>query len=224
MTYFNSSFVEFFKGLAANNSKEYFDEHRKTYEKEVKKPFHKLILDLSQELSKFDPAIGQLELKNALFRINRDIRFSKDKSPYNLHVSAVVSPYGRKDMQYPGLYIQLSVDECHFGGGMYMPDKDNLMKIRKFIGENPKEFDKLLKDKAFTKVYGSLAKSESNKILPKELKQYSDSHPLIFNKQFYYMAQHPGEKTVLREDLIPFIVSHYQAAQNWDAFFKKILY
>ena len=158
MRYFNQSFIDFFKGLAANNSKEYFDEHRKTYEKEVKKPFHKLLLDLKDELAKHDPNIAKLELKNALFRINRDIRFSKDKSPYNLHVSAVVSPYGRKDMQYPGLYIQLSIDECHFGGGMYMPDKDNLLKIRKHIGENPKAIDKLLKEPKFKKVYGGFGK------------------------------------------------------------------
>ena len=93
MSYFSPKFVDFFKGLAANNNKEYFDANRKTYIKEVKNPFQALLMDVRDQIAKSDPEVKKQELKNAVFRINRDIRFSKDKTPYNLHVSAVVSPY-----------------------------------------------------------------------------------------------------------------------------------
>ncbi|MBR9861406.1 DUF2461 domain-containing protein [bacterium] len=223
MAYFSNQFNTFFKGLAANNNKEYFDEHRKIYEKEVKKPFQELLRDLAQELSVYDKEIGNLQIKNAVFRINRDIRFSKDKTPYNLHVSAVVSPHGRKDMQHPGLYVMLSPDTCHFGGGMYMPDKDNLEKIRQHIVNHPKAIEALIKDKEFNKVYGGLKEGETNKILPKQFKEYGDTQPLLFNKQFYFMAEYPGEKTVIREDLLPFIAEHYRVAEPWNKWFKSAL-
>lgn len=224
MSYFSPKFIDFFKGLAANNHKDYFDENRKLYTNEVKKPFQQLILDVQKDLGEYDSKINNMELKNSMFRINRDIRFSKDKTPYNLHVSAVVSPYGRKDMQYPGLYMHLSIDECHFGGGMYMPTKENLHKIREAIIQDRKGFEKAMNDKSFKKVYGSLASSDVNKILPKEFKEYGEQYPELFNKQFYYMAKHEGETTILREDLKHFIVQHYQAAQVWDNWFKQALF
>jgi hypothetical protein len=118
----------------------------------------------------------------------------------------------------------LSADECHFGGGMYMPSKDNLQKIREYIANNRTAFEKLLNDKEFNTVFGGLAKSEMNKILPKEFKSLENPHPFIYNKQFYYMAPYPGEKTALRQDLLPFIASHHYAAKSWDAFFKKLLH
>jgi uncharacterized protein (TIGR02453 family) len=223
MSYFSPKFVDFFKGLAANNHKDYFDENRKTYIKEVKEPFQKLLLDVRDEIAKSDPEVKKLELKNAVFRINRDIRFSKDKTPYNLHVSAVVSPYGRKDMQYPGLYIHLSIDKCHLGGGMYMPSKENLAKIRQHIINHPKDFEKAMNDKEFNSIFGGLVEGEKNKVLPKEFKEYGEQYPAIFNKQFYYMAEYEGEKSVLREDLLPFIVSHSKAAKVWDDWFKAAI-
>lgn len=221
MSYFNSEFISFFKGLAANNNKEYFDANRKIYTKQVKEPFQALVMDVRDELGKTDASFKELELKNALFRINRDIRFSKDKTPYNLHVSAVVSPKGRKDMQDLGLYMHLNIDKCFFGGGMYQPDKENLEKIRHSILDNPKAFRNALNEKNFQSVYGGLAQSEVNKILPKEMKQLGTEVSEIYNKQFYFMAEHDGQKTILRDDLLPFIVSHYTASKSFNSWLKS---
>ncbi|MFY0644201.1 MAG: DUF2461 domain-containing protein [Bacteroidia bacterium] len=223
MAYFNQNFIDFFKGLAANNSKDYFDEYRKVYIKEVKEPFQALLMDAASSIGEFEPAVKKMELKNSMFRINRDIRFSKDKTPYNLHVSAVVSPYGRKDMQYPGLYIHLSVEMCHLGGGMYMPDKENLSKIRQAIIDDPKAYNKAGNDPHFKKVYGQLVEGDKNKILPKEFKEYGEQYPALFNKQFYYMQEYDGEKNVMREDLLDFVVDHYKAGQSWNKWFKKAM-
>lgn len=222
MGYFNQAFIEFFKGLAANNHKDWFDENRKTYEKEVKKPFYQLVADVISEVSKYDDKVAQLQVKNAVFRINRDIRFSKDKTPYNLHVSAAISPEGRKSMD-TGLYMHLNLEMCQIGGGCYMPSKESLASIRKYIITNPEEVEIAVNDKDFVTVFGGLQPGEKNKILPKEFKEFGDKHPLLFNKQFFYMADHPGEETILRDDLLPFIMKHYKASQVWNDLLKKAM-
>lgn len=222
MAYFNQAFIDFFKGLAASNHKDWFDENRKTYEKEVKKPFYQLVADTIAEVSKYDKNVAELQVKNAVFRINRDIRFSKDKTPYNLHVSAAISPEGRKSMD-TGLYMHLNLETCQFGGGCYMPSKESLASIRKYIITNPKEVETALNDKDFVAVFGGLQPGDKNKMLPKEFKEFGEKHPLLFNKQFYYMADYPGEETILRDDLLPFIMKHYKASQVWNDVLKKAM-
>src|SRR5690606_4197407 len=96
MAYFTSDFIEFFKELAANNNKEWFDENRERYQKNVKIPFEKFVAALMAELKKDDPELTG-DPKKAIFRINRDIRFAKDKTPYKLNRSAAISKYGKKD-------------------------------------------------------------------------------------------------------------------------------
>ena len=224
MAYFNQAFIDFFKGLAANNHKDYFDENRKIYHKEVKDPFYQLVADTIAEIGKLDKNVKELQVKNAVFRINRDIRFSKDKTPYNLHVSAAISPTGRKNMEYPGMYLHLNIDKSHFGGGCYMPSKENLTKFRQFIIDHPSEIKKALTNKAFVSTYKELQPGEKNKILPKEFKAFGEKHPLLFNKQFYYMADYPGEETILRKDLLPFIVNHYQAGDSWNSLLKQAMF
>ena len=223
MAYFDNDFISFFKGLAAKNTKDYFDANRKIYIKKVKEPFQSLIMDAAAALSKYDPKMKELQLKNAMFRINRDIRFSKDKSLYKLHMGAVISPYGRKDMQYPGLYLHLGIGDTHMGGGMYMPDKDNLAKIRQAIIKDSKGLEKALNTKEFKRLYGNLAEADKNKILPKPFKEYGDDHPLLFNKQFYYMAHYEDENFALREDLLDVLVDHYAAGHELNQWFKKAL-
>jgi uncharacterized protein (TIGR02453 family) len=223
MAYFNRAFIHFFKGLAANNHKDWFDANRKTYEKEVKKPFYQLVADTIAEVSKYDKNVARLEVKNAVFRINRDIRFSEDKTPYKLHVSAAISPEGRKGMEYPGMYLHLNLETCHIGGGCYMPSKENLGAIRRYIVTQPKEVESALNNTEFVSVFSGLQPGEKNKILPKEFKEFGDNHPLLFNKQFYYMADYPGEETILRDDLLPFIMKHYKAAEVWNDVLKKAM-
>lgn len=223
MAYFNRAFIDFFKGLAANNNSEWFNANRKTYTKEVKEPFQALVHDTAKAIGAYAPKVAKLEVKNAMFRINRDTRFSKDKMPYKLHMGAVVSPFGRKDMQYPGLYMHLSIDTCHIGGGMYMPSKENLERIRQHLIHDPKGVEAALNAPDFKSCYGGLAEAEKNKILPREFKEFGDRHPLLYNKQFYYMSDHPGEETILRDDLLDLLVQHDRAALKLNGWFKDAL-
>ncbi len=217
MPYFTEAFNNFFKGLAANNHKDWFQENKKTYEKEVKKAFATFLTDLIKAIrEKYDPTLD-LEVKNAVFRINRDIRFSKDKTPYKLQVSAVISNGGRKNVQIPGMYLQFGVGEISIGGGSYSPDKENLQRIREHIAAHPKQVKSLLADKTFKKYYGNIL-GEQNKRIPKELKEAYAIEPMIANKQFYFMANYDDESIIKRDDLLDWVLEHYEAGMAWNSF------
>lgn len=215
MAYFTQDFLDFFAELGANNNRDWFHDNKKRYEKSVKDPFKAFVSDLITEVGKVDKDVN-IEAKDAIFRINRDVRFSKDKSPYKLQVSAVVSKHGRKDHSYPGLYLQLSADALHAGGGCYMPPKEELWRLRDGISRDPKAFRKLIENAAFKKQFGTL-KGEKNKVLPKEFKEAAANEPYIFNKQFYYMAERPGTDA-LSEGFMAQVMEMHKAGrplQKW---------
>lgn len=218
MQYFENDFLQFFKDLAANNNRDWFHENKKRYEKSVKVPFKSFVTDLIEAMTKVDSSID-MEAKNAIFRINRDIRFSKDKSPYKLHSSAAISPGGRKAMHIPGLYIQLDPEYFSIYSGIYQPGKEQLYSIRQKIAEEPKRFQKLIDDSKFTGTFGSI-KGEKNKIIPKEFKSLAEEQPLLFNKQFYYCVELPPD-SILKENLIESTMEYYSHVQDLNQFFTE---
>jgi uncharacterized protein (TIGR02453 family) len=162
------------------------------------------------------------EAKDAIFRINRDIRFSKDKSPYKLQMGAVIAPGGRKEgMGIPGMYLELSPAHFRFYSGVYMPEKEVLYNIRDYIMKHSKELDKLVSDKEFVSKFGEL-RGEKNKVLPKEFKAAAEEQPFLFNKQFYFFAELPAE-TILRDDFAEVIMEHFEASQPVRQFLTKAI-
>lgn len=224
MAYFTPKFNTFFMGLAANNNKDWFAENKKLYEKEVKEAFAKFLTDLFQRIKeKYDPTFD-LQVKDAVFRINKDIRFSKDKSPYKLHVSAVVSKHGRLDMQDPGMYIQFGMEEIWIGGGLYEPEKENLEKVRTHIAKNIDRVKQILGDKNFKKFYPNGIEGQAIKRIPKELKDAFEKEPLVANKQFYFMAVYEeDENIILRKDLLDWVIEHYEAGLAWNKFLAEAM-
>ncbi|MEN8125396.1 MAG: DUF2461 domain-containing protein [Bacteroidota bacterium] len=186
MNYFTEDYLNFFKELAANNNKDWFDINRKRYENIVREPFKKFVSDLIEEVSKQDPEV-LIEQKDAIFRINRDIRFSKDKTPYKLNNSAIISKTGRKDKSYPGLYIELGPEKLGIYGGIYMPDTIQVQKIRQHIINNKVAFLKIISNKDFKQKFGEI-QGDKNKRLPKEFLEAAKDQPLLFNKQWYHFA------------------------------------
>ncbi len=220
MAYFTPKFNTFFKELAANNHKDWLDENRKTYHQEVKDPFYKLVLDLIDEIGKRENL--DLEVKNAVFRINNDIRFNKERPLYKLHVGAAIQQGGRKNFNNAGMYIHLSPGDSFIGGGIYKPDKQTLTKLRKGIAENLETFQKLYSSDTFKKYFGAFGASKVNKVLPKELKEAAQKEPLLFNQQFYFMKSFPeGEELVLREDLFSYIMELYSAMKPMKDFLQS---
>lgn len=212
-------FNTFFKELSRNNHKEWFDENRKRYEQSVKNPFLGLVAEVIAEMKKLDKDLV-MEPKDAVFRINRDIRFSNDKSPYKLHMAAHVGKGGKKDTQIPGIYFQVSPEAVMIGTGIYQPEKELVEKIRYHIAANLTRFEQIINDKKFT-AYFSGIEGEKNKKLPADLKEAAEKQPIIYHKQFYCWKEYYGEKEALRKDLAPFIVAHFSACKKLVDFFAE---
>lgn len=220
MAYFTPDFLEFFKDLAGNNNREWFQENKKRYEQSVKKPFEVFVTDVIIAVQKEDKSV-QIQAKDAIFRIYRDVRFSKDKTPYKIQVSAIISARGRKDMLSPGIYLELGPEHVRVYSGIYMPDKDSLYNIRSYIAANLSEFSKLINDKNFVEHFGHI-RGDKNKIIPKEFKEVATKQPLIYNKQFYYFGEMDA-KVVLDKDLLGKVLSFYKASKPLKALFAKAL-
>lgn len=221
MAFFQDEFLKFFIELAPNNHKDWFDQNRKRYENFVKEPFKDFVTHLIAQLAQKDPVFKELEAKDCIFRINRDIRFSKEKSPYKLQVSAVVAPEGKKSKAVNGVYFELGPEKMRVYGGIYEIDKDDLLTVREGIAKNPAAFKKAYNDPAFKGVFGDI-RGEKNKIIPKELKEAAEKESLIFNKQWYFFTEFEPE-TILRDDLDQLILDCYAAGRPVEEFFNKLI-
>ena len=173
MAHFNPSFLKFFKELSKNNSTEWFNENRKNYEKEVKKPFADFVDEMIRHIQKHEPEV-QIKAADAIMRINKDIRFSKDKTPYNTHVAANISAFGKKDKSWPGFYFQLSHSGITIYGGAYMLENDVLHKVRTYIAAHLKDFSAACNDKSFKEKFRTI-QGEQNKRIPPEFQKPAEN-------------------------------------------------
>ncbi|NOG45407.1 MAG: DUF2461 domain-containing protein [Calditrichaeota bacterium] len=219
MPWFENDFVAFFLELKANNNKEWFHENKKRYEKMVKEPFHDFVAEMIGRIQKDDPSVA-IQPKEAIFRINRDIRFAKDKTPYKTNVSAVISPGGRKDFSTPGIYFEFSPNGVQVYGGAHHVEKDQLLKVRTAIMKDPAEFNKVVKAISFITNFGELL-GQKNKRLPKEFMDAAEKLPILFNKTFYYGATLDLD-VLLSENLADQIYELYLAGKPFNSYFKKV--
>lgn len=221
MAFFTKDFLDFFKDLAANNHKDWFDQNRKRYENSVKDPFKKFVQHIIDELGKKDPVFKELEAKNCIFRINRDIRFSTDKTPYKTMVSAVVAPEGKKSSSVNGIYFEFGPEHVRVYGGVYEIEKDDLLTVREGIAKDISKFQKAYNNPTFKKVFGEIL-GEKNKIIPKELREAAEKEPLIFNKHWYFYTQFEPE-TILKPELDKIILDCYEAGRPVENYFNELI-
>lgn len=206
--YFSPDFLKFFKELAPNNNKDWFDANRQRYFKSVKEPFEIFINDLIIQMQKVDKDI-KVGAKDCIHRINNDIRFSKDKTIYKMHRSASISS-GGKDKKAPGFYIEFGPEKTSFYGGAYFLETDELLKMRHHIAKNLKEFQKLIDDKKFKNTYGELQGEDAVRV-PKEFKAAAEKQPLIMRKQFYWGVD-MKPSLVNDKDILKIAMEHYKNA------------
>lgn len=221
MAFFKPEFLEFFIELAANNNKDWFDLNRKRYETFVKEPYKDFVQHMIAEISKIDGSFKDLEAKECIFRINRDIRFSQDKTPYKLYLGAVIAPEGKKSKAINGVYIELGPEHLRVYGGVYEIEREDLEIVREGIAADPKKFQKAYNDPRFKKVYGKIL-GEKNKVLPKELKEAAEKEPLIYNKQWYFYAEFEPE-TILKNDLDKIVIDCFKAGKPVEDFFNGLI-
>ena len=141
MGYFDKALFDFLKGLEANNDRPWFTANKARYEQDLKEPFLDFIADAGPRLQKISRHIvaDPRPVGGSLFRIYRDVRFSKDKSPYKTHAGAHF-PVGGKGVHGPGYYLHLEPGQCFVAGGMWMPEPDTLRKVRERIAAKPAEW------------------------------------------------------------------------------------
>jgi uncharacterized protein (TIGR02453 family) len=219
----NQAYFDFFEELALNNDRDWFHANKKRYEKDVKEPFLSLVEAVVASLHDTEPDLALIPAKQMLFRINRDIRFSKDKRPYKEHLSASVGRFGTKDKLYPGHYFQIgAVDSFIAGGAYFFEEKETLLRVRRYIMDNHERFLRLLNDPNFVGKWETI-KGEKNKRLPPEFAEISDIHPLIFNTQFYW-GKNIDPKLALQEDFVEILRGYFEAAQPMNQFLVEAMY
>jgi uncharacterized protein (TIGR02453 family) len=145
------STYEFLVSLKQNNNRDWFQANNNWYN-EARLDFEQLISALIAEIATFDPPIGLVKTRDCIFRIFRDVRFSKDKSPYKTNFGAYIVPGGKKS-GLAGYYFHISPEECFLAGGIWHPDPESLKKLRKEIYDNIDEFLSILNNKEFSRHY-----------------------------------------------------------------------
>jgi uncharacterized protein (TIGR02453 family) len=180
--------LAFLKDLKANNNKEWFTANKTRYEA-AKTEFETFITDLFARVAVFDPSIGHLKAKQCIFRIYRDVRFSKDKSPYKSHFGAHISIAPKKSEIHTrsGYYIHVEPGDSMLAGGAYLPQGDWLKGIRQEIDYNGADLVKILENADFKKTFGEL---EGEK-LARMPKGYPEDHTYIeLLKMKSFLATH----------------------------------
>lgn len=218
MTYFNAAFLNFLENLSKNNNTAWFNDNRKAYENEVKKPFANFVQEMINRIQKHEPEV-RISPSDAIMRINKDIRFSKDKTPYNTHVSANISRFGKKDKSYPGFYFQLSSEGIMVYGGAYMIENPTLQNIRNYIADHLKDFSGAYGNKAFMEKFGKI-QGEQSKRIPSEFQAAAAKEPLIANKQFYYSASISPD-VITSSKLADVLTAYYLAGKAVNGFLKR---
>ncbi len=171
-----SSTIQFLKKLERNNSKPWFDTNRHLYES-AKADFLQLTAQVLKETAKFDASIAHLQPKECVFRINRDVRFSKDKSPYKTNMGMSIARGGKKG-NFAGYYFHLEPGKSFVGGGLYMPMPDDLKKLCQEIDYNFADFQKIIQHKNFRAAYGDLD-FDAALSLSRAPKGYEEDNPAI---------------------------------------------
>ncbi|MBI5464857.1 MAG: DUF2461 domain-containing protein [Ignavibacteriales bacterium] len=183
----------FFAQLRKNNHREWFEKHKHEYESFVRLPMQSLIASLRPQFTRFAPEFD-LNPKRSIFRIYRDVRFSKDKTPYKTHVAAHIVLAGKpKGFVGSGYYLHVEPSECFVGGGIYVPDGEQLKKIRKAIAGRGKEFLSILNERSFKKRFGKIEGAKLQRVP----RGYDDAHPMaewLKLKQFFVGVSLKGEE------------------------------
>jgi uncharacterized protein (TIGR02453 family) len=212
--------IGFLSGLRENNNKAWFDKNRAAYE-QAREAFEDLIEQLISELGAFENLQG-VSARDCIFRINRDVRFSKDKSPYKTSVGAAIAPGGKKSKEL-GYYIHIQPQsQSLLAGGLYMPTSDQLAKFRQAIDRDARPFKKITKDVDFVRYFGAL----EGERLTTAPQGYNRDHPeieLLRLKQVT-VVHHLTDKQVLSPDFPAHAVQVFRSMKPFSDYLNRALH
>jgi len=175
--------LQFFRGLARNNEREWFLPRKPLFEEKVKEPMRQLVDALNIALHGFAPEY-ETDPDKAIFRIYRDVRFSKDKKPYKEHIAATFHRRGTNMHGQAGYYVAISHKEVAVGGGVYMPEPPQLLAIRERIAERHEEFRRILAAKPVRKLLGDLEGAQLSRVP----RGFSADHPTADLLRYKYFV------------------------------------
>ena len=209
----------FLKLLVVNNNREWFNDNKDLY-LEAKSLFEAFIQNQIYEIQKFDSQVKELEVKDASFRIYRDVRFSKDKTPYKIHFSAYMANGGRKS-PYAGYYTHIEPDANLIAGGLHHPHKDVLKAVRIKIYENPNAFRKII-DKPGFKIHFPRMYGERLKTAPMGFAKDFPDIELIQPKSYDFFKKQSDEE-ILDDDYFDKSLEAFRQFLPLSTYFNEII-
>lgn len=214
--------VVFLKSLSnpKNNNRQWFEKHRDEYEEYLKIPMRDLIDELAIQINKIDPEI--VVNYKSIFRINRDIRFSKDKTPYKTHYAAAFAFGKVKSAEVPQFYFHFSADEFLFAAGQYSMENAYLKKIRIKIAENFFEYENIIRNKYFIKEFKKIEGTRLTKI-PAGFDNYlfagdKKMLPEYLKMNQFYVFKSYKPAVILNEKLKELIISNIKLTYEFTKF------
>lgn len=205
--------LDFLKALSQNNNREWFTEHKELVDANMK-DFKAFFAQVQELISPVD----HLE-KFHMYRIYRDVRFSKDKTPYKNHIGFHIAR--TKPLLRGGYYIHIEPGNCFVAGGLWGPNKEDLFRLRQEIALDGDAFRKVLNQSQIKELFGEL-KGEELKTGPRDFDKNSPYMDLLKKKQFY-LQRNFEDKSVLQEDFAAQIVSTFQAMRPLFDLFSEVL-
>ena len=216
----NKLVLDFLAQLEKNNNREWFQQSKKHYE-EAKAEVEAFVNSIIQDLAKIDEAMKYVGAKDCMFRIFRDVRFGKDKSPYKINMGAWISRVGRKSPG-PGYYIHLQPGGSFLAAGVYMPEPDQLKKIRNEIYYNITEFKSILNEKKLKKYSNGLSDMDKGKMAPRDFPK--DFPEIELLKYKHYTLSYPlRDEIVNSEHFHEVVLMAFKTMYPFNVFLKRAL-
>ncbi len=215
------STIKFLQQLEKNNNRAWFEDNRKKYE-DAKADFLMMVEKLIPSIAAFDPTIADQQAKNCTFRINRDVRFSKNKSPYKNNMAAYFNRAGKKG-NGAGYYVHVEPGKSFIAAGIWMPEPADLAKIRQEIDYNLGEWKEILNLPAFKKIFSS--GMDVSNILARPPKGYTEDNPaLAFLKLKSFVVRSPVvDDTVIDKGFVKNVAKVLQASHPLVAFLNRAI-
>jgi len=210
--------LSFLEQLQENNNREWFHANKSIYD-EAKREFEVFIDSLIPAIAKFDDSVKQMTAKDCIFRIFRDVRFAKDKSPYKTNFGAFIAKGGRKN-HGPGYYFHIQPGECFLSGGVWMPEPEVMKKVRQEIYYNIDEFKSILNSKTFLKYFSGIDDWDRQKTAPKEYPKDFPDVELLKNRSFT-ISHKLDDKILHSDELFDYTIGVYQIMQPYNAFLAR---
>lgn len=214
---FGPEVFKFLKALKRQNTREWFEKNKARYEAEVREPALAFVRAVAPRLEKLSPHMVASDRKvgGSLMRIHRDVRFSKDKSPYKTNVGIQFRHEQGKDVHAPGYYLHIEPGQCFLAAGMWHPESSALRAVREAIAADPASWKKVRDGKAFRSRFDLAGDS-----LKRAPKGFDPEHPMIedLRRKDHIAVANLTEDQITADDFLKFVMDHFKSARAYMAF------